>query len=140
MPRLSAAPPSLEMRAGPSCTDEIAADAVAGAVIEIEAGLPEELPRQRVELRAGGAVRKHRARDRDMALEHEGEVPAHLGGRRADGDGAGDVGGAVVVLGAGIDQEQFVRRDAAVAVARDAVMHDGAVRRRRRRWWETKRP
>src|SRR5229473_3484318 len=35
---------------------EIAADAVAGAVLVIDAGLPEKLPRQRVELRAGGAV------------------------------------------------------------------------------------
>ena len=37
---------------------QIAADAVAGAVIEIEPGLPEKLPRERIELGAGGAVRE----------------------------------------------------------------------------------
>ena len=61
---------------------EVAADAVAGAVVVVEAGLPEELPRQRVELRAGGAVGKHRAGDGDVAVQHAGEAVAHLVGRR----------------------------------------------------------
>ena len=63
-----------------------------------------------------------------MALEHEGEFSPHVGGRRPDGDGAGDVGGAVLVLAAGIEQKQFARRDAAIALAGHPVMHDGAVR------------
>ena len=79
---------------------------MAGAVIEIDAGLPQELPRQRVELRAGGAVGKYRARDRDMAAQHAGEAVAHLRRRLADRDGAGDVGGAVFILRAGIDQQR----------------------------------
>ncbi len=106
---------------------EIAADAVAGAVIEIEPGPPQKLPRQSVELRAGGAVRKHGAGDGDVALEHQSEIAAHLGARRADGNRARDVGGAVFILAAGIDEEQLARCDAAVAGAGDAVMHDGAV-------------
>ena len=75
---------------------KIAADAVAGAVIEIDAGLPQELPRQRVELRAGGAVGKHRARNRDVPAQHAGKAVAHFRRRLADRDGAGDVGGAVL--------------------------------------------
>ena len=106
---------------------EVAADAVAGAVIEIEPGAPEILPRQRIELRAGRAVRKHRARDGDMALEHQREIPPHLGGRHAHRDRARDVGGAVLVLAAGIEQIKLVRRNAAIGFARHAVMHDGAV-------------
>ena len=117
MPRLSAAVAELGDARRALVHRQIAADAVAGAVIEIEPGLPQELPRQRVELRAGGAVGKHRARDRDMALEHAGEAVAHLGARRADRDGAGDVGGAVLVLAAGIDQKEFAGRDAAIAPA-----------------------
>jgi len=39
----------------------------------------------------------------------------HVVGRRADGNGAGDIGGAVLVLAAGIDQEKLTRRDAAIA-------------------------
>ena len=78
---------------------QIAADAVAGAVVEVEAGLPT------APARANGSScapvvpsGKHRARDGDVALEHAGEAVAHLRGRRADRDGAGDVGGAVLVL------------------------------------------
>ena len=107
---------------------QIAADAVAGAVLEIDAGLPQELPRQRIELRAGGAVGKHRARDRDMAAQHAGEAVAHFRRWFADRDGAGDVGGAVLILRAGIDQQEIAGRDPPVGLAGDAVMHDGAVR------------
>ena len=49
-----------------------------------------------------------------------------LGG--ADGKRASDVGRAVFVLAAGIDEKQFAGGDAPVAAAADAVMHDGAVR------------
>src|SRR5438105_151874 len=80
-------------------------------------GLPEELPRQRVDLRAGGAVRKYRARDRDVAAQHPGKAVAHLGRRLADRDGAGDVGGAVLILRAGIDQQQIARRNPPVGLA-----------------------
>ena len=106
------------MRAGPFVHRQVAADAVAGAVIEVEPLRPQELARKGIELRAGRAVGKDRARDRDMTLEHAGETVAHLGGRRADRDGAGDVGGAVLVLAAGIDQEQLARRDRAIGLAR----------------------
>ena len=45
---------------------------------------------------------------------------------------ARDVGGAVGILRAGIDQEHFVRMDGAVCGARHPVMHDGAVAARAR--------
>ncbi len=109
---------------------QVAADAVAGAVVEVEPGLPQRHARQRIELGAAGAFRKHRDGDGDMALQHAGEAVAHLVARRADGDGAGDVGGAVLVLRAGIDQEQFVHAERAVGGAGHAVVHDGAVRTR----------
>ena len=48
--------------------------------------------------------------------------------RRADGDGAGDVGGAVAILRAGIDQVERVRRDPPRGLRRHAVVDDGAVR------------
>ena len=40
------------------------------------------------------------------------KLSPHLGARRADRDGARDVGGAVLILRAGIDQKEFARRDA----------------------------
>ncbi|GCC46735.1 hypothetical protein chiPu_0030840, partial [Chiloscyllium punctatum] len=63
-----------------------------------------------------------------MAAQHAGEAIAHLCGRAADRDGAGDVGGAVLILRAGIDQQEIAGHDAAVGLARHAIMHDGAVR------------
>jgi putative SOS response-associated peptidase YedK len=42
------------------------------------------LPRQRVDLRAGGAVRKCCARNRDVAAQHAGKTVAHFVRRRAD--------------------------------------------------------
>src|SRR5262249_58788778 len=106
---------------------KIAADAVAGAVVEVEALRPQELPCERVELRAGRALGEDRARNRDMTLEHTGEAVAHFGGRLADRDGSGNVGCAVLVLGAGVDEKQLTRRYDAIAPARDTVMHDRAV-------------
>ena len=101
---------------------------MAGAVVEIQSVPPQKLPRQWIELRAGNAVGKHRARDRDMTLENKRKVPSHVGARRADRDRAGNVGGAILVLAAGIDQEQFAGCNAPVGPPGDAVMHDGAVR------------
>src|SRR3984885_8407517 len=63
-----------------------------------------------------------------MALEHEGEISAHVRTRRADGERARDVRRAVLILAAGIDEKKLARRNAPVAAAADAVMHDGAVR------------
>ncbi len=67
-----------------------------------------------------------------MALEHAREALAHLLGWRADHDGAGDVGRAVLVLPAGIDEEKLAWREPAVALAGNAVVDDRAVRSRPR--------
>ena len=103
-----------------------------GAMVEVATVAPQELPRQGVELRAGGAVGKDGAGNSNMPLENQRETLAHvlaqIGVGRADRDSAGDIGRAVLVLAAGIDQEQFAGADPPVALASDAVMHDGAVR------------
>src|SRR5712672_787186 len=103
---------------------EIAADAVPGAVVEVEALRPQELAREGIELRAGRPLGKNRAGDRNMAFEHASEAVAHLRGRLADGDGAGDIRGAVLVLGAGVDEKELARCDESIARGRDAVMDD----------------
>src|SRR5579871_1880091 len=104
---------------------QVAADAVPGAMIEIEAVAPEKLPRQGIKLRAGCTIGKERARNRDMAFQHECEVLPHIGARRADRERARDVSGAVFVLATGIDEKQLAGRDAAVAAAADTIMHNG---------------
>src|SRR5262249_39955507 len=83
---------------------EIRTDAVAGAVIVVEAGLPQAHPRQRVKLVATGALWKAYARERDMAFQHAREAILHLRRRAADGDGSRDVGGAIEILAAAINE------------------------------------
>ncbi len=100
---------------------------MAGAMVEVETRNPQELACEGIELGAGGAVREHRASDGDVTLEHAGEAVAHLGARRADRDGAGDVGGAVLVLASGIDQEQLTGREPAIGPPGDAIVHDRAI-------------
>src|SRR3546814_204575 len=89
---------------------EVRADAVAGAVREIETGFPQGPPREAIELSAVGAARKQRGIERDIALEHAGEAVLHLVGRFAHGQHAGDVGGAVFILATRIDQIQEIGR------------------------------
>ena len=104
-----------------------AADAVARAMVEVEAGLPQRVAGERVDLRAARAFGKPRRGDGDVALEHQREMAAHLGCRRPDRHRAGDVGGAVDILRAGIDQIERIRLQRPVGVGGDAIVDDGAV-------------
>src|SRR6185312_10006290 len=75
---------------------------------------------------------KPRRRQRDMALEHAGEAVAHLGARLADGDRAGDVGRAVEVLRARVEEVEVSRLEPLFGLRAGAIMHDRAVRPRPR--------
>src|SRR5579864_5436532 len=107
---------------------QIAADPMPGTVVVIETDLPQRPPGEPVELRPGRALREARGRQRDMALEHPSEVLAHLVARLADRDGAGDIGGAVEILRAGIEQIERARLEQLLGLRAGAVMHDGAIR------------
>src|SRR5438477_781642 len=107
---------------------EEAADAVAGAVGIIEPRFPQRTAGEAVELRPARAFRKYRGRDGDMALEDAGEAVAHLVGRLADRHGAGNVGGAIDILAAGVDQIERALLELAVGLLARAVVDDGAVR------------
>ena len=86
---------------------EIGADAMAGAVGVVGAGLPERDARQRIEIAAARALRETRRADGDHALQNQREEPLLLLRHRADRNRAGDIGRAVDILRAGIDQEQL---------------------------------
>ena len=107
---------------------QIAADAVTGAVVEVEPGLPQRRARQRVELGAAGALGKHRGGDGDVAFEHAGEAVAHF---------LAGVPTAMVrvmsVVPSSYCAPESTRNNSSMPmrrldVAGDAVMHDGAVR------------
>src|SRR3546814_4048966 len=85
------------------CSSDLA---VAGAMGIIDPVGPQILPRQNVELAAACAGGKARGGQRDMAFQHLGEATAHFRRRGADRDRAGDVGRAVGILAARIDQIQ----------------------------------
>src|SRR5690606_29370123 len=127
-PRLPAARLGDALR--PFVNREEAADTVARAVRVVDARRPQELPRQRVELRADGALRERLHRESDMALEHAGEAILLLGRGFSQTVGgsdpyrAGDVGRAVGILAARVDQIDAARLDLQVAVLVHAVMRD----------------
>ena len=108
---------------------EESANAVAGAVRIIDAGLPQILPRQRIQLAACSAFREDRAGERDMALEHASVAILHLGSglSRADPYGAGHIGGAIEILPAAIDQIDAARFDPSVRLFIDPVMRQGGI-------------
>ena len=96
------------------------------AVVEIEPGAPQRRARQRVDLRAVRSRRKDRAGDRDVAFQHAREAVAHQRGRPPDRDRARDVGRAVLVLRAAVD-EKDAALDFAVGRLADPVMRDGGI-------------
>ena len=96
---------------------QIAADAVAGAVIEIQPALPQRVTREGVEIARRRALGKARRGNGDMALQHQREALAHFLPWVADGDRARHVGRAVLVLAARVDQEQLARLELAVGGA-----------------------
>ena len=126
---------------------QIAADAVPGAVIVIEPDLPQRAPRERIEMRTADALAETPAwRSRYGPSSRASRARAsrrRLG--RAGPDRAGDIGRAVGILRAGVDQIDLVRPDRPVALLGDAVVDDrtvlaGAGDRREALAAETRRP
>ena len=98
---------------------------MAGAMVVVHSGQPQGIARQRIEITPGKALRPARPAERDHALQHPGKRP--LGGLWcwAHGDCAGDVGGAVEILPAAVDQQELPRRHRTVGPLGHPVMHNG---------------
>src|SRR5699024_6270875 len=80
-----------------------------------------------VQRKAGAVVQKDGARHVDVALQHPGVPAALVVGQLADGVGAGDVGGAAVILAAVVHQQKAAAINDAVGVALGMVVHHGGV-------------
>ena len=78
-------------------------------------------------LRAGGAGGEARGGEGDVALQHAGEAVLHLRRWRADRHGAGDVGRAVAILRAGIDEIERARFERALGRRGGVVVHHRSV-------------
>src|SRR6476469_8952528 len=107
---------------------KVAADAMTRAVVEIEPSLPKRPARKGVDVLPARAFREPRGGDGDMSLEHQRVVPPHLGAWRADGDGPGDVRGAVGILSARVDKVERARLELEIARRGGPVMDDRAMR------------
>ena len=106
---------------------EIRPDAVSRAMVEIEARSPKRGARQRVDLRAVRSRREDRAGDGDVALQHAREAVTHERARPSDSDRARDVGRAVFVLRAAVDEENAAI-DFPVGLFADPIMRDRRIR------------
>ena len=102
------------------------ANPVAGAMIVFVALPPQKLARQHIQVGTRSALGEARPIQGNVAFQHQGKQAPHLGTGIANGHGAGDVRGAVVVLAAGIDQVYRVRWNlGGGAVAVVVVAHGG---------------
>mmetsp|Transcript_32340 Transcript_32340/g.78524 ORF Transcript_32340/g.78524 Transcript_32340/m.78524 type:complete len:284 (-) Transcript_32340:1139-1990(-) len=86
---------------------ERGADAVPRAVEVVEPRLPQREARERIERRAGGVLREDGGVERDVPLEDPREALDLPARRRAEVEGARDVGRAALVLPAGVEQHEL---------------------------------
>ena len=97
------------------------------AVVEIEPRPPKRGARQSVDLGAVRSRRKDGAGDRDMTFQHAGEPVAHERAWPPDGDRAGDVGRAVFILRAAVD-EKNAALDLPIGFFADPIVGDRRIR------------
>ena len=103
------------------------ANAVAGAVVVIQSQLPQRHTRQHVEVDAGAALLEAGGRHVQMPAQDGGIVPLLLLGQFADGHGSGDIGAALEVVSAGVDQEEAVVSNGDIGFFRRLIVDDRAV-------------
>ena len=101
--------------------------AVAGAAAVVDFVLPQRGAGKGIHSAAGGAVQKHRLGKVDVAFQHQRVEQPLVIGEGANRVGAGDVGGAAVVLAAVIHQQESPPLNDAVHLALGVVVHHGRV-------------
>ena len=95
---------------------------VAGAVAEVAAGAPQRAARKRVQLAARRPPREHRHRQVYMAFQDQSIVLLLKKGAEPEGHGARDVGGAVHILSAAVDEIQPARLQHGSPAARGDIV------------------
>ena len=102
--------------------------AVPRAVQVVHAALPNGHTGQHVQLGAARAFGEHGLCQGDVPLQNQGIIFFLFLRQRAEGNGAGDVRGAVQILGARIEQKEAFGFQRDVCFRRSLIVHDGAVR------------
>ena len=98
------------------------AHAMAGAMAVVALLLPHGLAADGIQQRTGNAFREDRLGQRDVCLQHQRVVTLVRGAGRPYRHHAGDVGGAVQVLTAGINQQEAITTDLAERLGRGRIM------------------
>ena len=124
MPGASAVVPVLARRCGPSCTERY-------DPMPCPVPWSKSRPARQSAARASASIcapfvpgGKDGAGDRDVTFQHTGEPVTHERARPPDRDRAGDVGRAVFVLRAAVD-EKDAALDFPIGVFADPIVRDG---------------
>ena len=105
------------------------ADAVAGSVQIVDAGIPQGFAGESVDQAAPYTCGKFAFGNSDSAFQGAGKVLLHLLARLvAKGDRTGDVGRSVQILGSGVEQVQTVRFQLRVRFGCRRIVYDRSVR------------
>ena len=106
---------------------QVGAHTMARAVHVAQSLAPHGPLGEHVELRAADARGELGQLYLDVAFQHQRVDAAHLVGQRSQGDGAGDVGCAVHILCAAVEQQQSLRAQGHVGLLSGLIVHNGPV-------------
>ena len=98
------------------------AHAVPGTMPEVTLEAPQRLPGKSIDTAAGSAFGEQRHGKVDVPFEHQCIIFPLERGKVTEGNGTGNVGGAVKVLAAGVAQIQPVRFQQRSIAARSHIM------------------
>ena len=106
---------------------QIGAHAMTRAMQIMQAFTPHGTLGKHVELGAADAGRELGQLYLYMSLEHQGIDMLHLFSQRAKGNGTGDVGSAVEILGAAVQQQQSFGLEWDIRLGRRFIVYDSAM-------------
>ena len=93
----------------------------------IDAVSPHGVAGKDIELRAACAFGKDSGTKADPSFEHQCVIAAHLPGEGTQRNGARDVGGAIEILTARVDEQEPFRQNGDVSLGSGGVMDDGTM-------------
>ena len=106
---------------------QVGAHAMPRSVQVVQSLAPQGLTGEDVKLRTAGARGELAEFYLDMAFQHEGVDALLLFRQGAEGNGAGDVGGAVEILCAAVEQQEAFWLQRYIRLRSGLVMYDGTM-------------
>ena len=97
------------------------------AMQEIQSGVPQVAAGNGIELGAAGSIGEAQQLQLDMTFQYECIDAALLVGDRAEGNGTGNVGGAVRVLCTTVEQQQSFGTQRGIGIGCRLIMNDGTM-------------